>query len=108
MSVYREYSVSGELLLEGQYDPAGLKFGLWIEYSRYGTIIIEEHYLHGLRHGLYKSFYDNGVLWCSGWYKEGKKEGEFKIFDQSGKLKQIRLYDKDHLLEELNFPLSGK
>ncbi|HRD39961.1 MAG TPA: hypothetical protein PLC65_15135 [Bacteroidia bacterium] len=106
MSLYKEYSENGELLLEGQFDSRGLKSGLWIEYSRYGTIIIEEHYANGFRHGFYKSYYDNGILWCSGWYKEGKKEGEFRIYDQSGKLKQTRLYFKDHLVEELNKPFT--
>lgn len=102
MSVYKEYSENGELLIEGQFDSKGLKFGLWMEYNRYGTLVIEERYLNGKRHGIYKTYHDNGSLWCTGCFKDGNKEGEFKIYDLSGSLKKIQIYFKDQLFDEWN------
>lgn len=100
MTPHREYSNRGVLLIEGSIDIHGLKEGLWKEYDRDGSLIIEEMYYRGKRHGAYKTYHNNGKLWCYGWFFDDKKHGKFKIFDRNQHLIKTQLFLRDQLVNE--------
>ncbi|HEY0652219.1 MAG TPA: hypothetical protein VGD65_03785 [Chryseosolibacter sp.] len=81
---WKEFNKHAVLIAEGYYID-NLKHGVWREYYDHtGTIMIEEHYNHGIMHGRFTSYYPNGKKFSEGEFFNGSREGYFKIYDEHG------------------------
>lgn len=81
---YKEFNKHGVLVSEGVY-VNGKKHGLWREYYDHtGSIMIEEHYKHGIPHGRFSSFHPCGRVYSTGMFVDGSREGYFRVYDEQG------------------------
>jgi antitoxin component YwqK of YwqJK toxin-antitoxin module len=99
---WKEFNRHAVLIAEGVY-VNNLKHGVWKEYYDHtGTIMIEEHYRHGVHHGRYASFHPNGQLWSEGQFNNGLREGYFRIYDEEGNNVRSLLFSKDIQIEDID------
>lgn len=81
---WKEFNKHAVLIAEGIYIDNN-KHGLWREYYDHtGTIMIEEHYSHGIMHGRFTSYYPAGQKFSEGEFFNGSREGYFKVYDERG------------------------
>jgi antitoxin component YwqK of YwqJK toxin-antitoxin module len=98
---WKEFNRHAVLIAEGLY-VNNLKHGVWKEYYDHtGSIMIEEHYRHGVHHGRYASFHPNGQLWSEGQFNNGLREGCFKIYDEEGNNIRSLLFTKDIQIDDI-------
>lgn len=95
-SKYKEYTIDGKLMCEGNYDN-GIKTGKWVHYYENGEKDYEENYENGVLDGQYISYHENKKIFQKGNISKGKRNGEWITKYYDGNLKSIFAY-KDSLV----------
>lgn len=98
-SKYKEYTIDGKLMCEGNYDK-GNKTGKWVHFYENGEKDFEENYENGELDGQYISYHENKKIFQKGNISKGKRNGEWITKYYDGNLKSIFLYN-DSLLNPL-------
>jgi antitoxin component YwqK of YwqJK toxin-antitoxin module len=93
---YTEYYPGKKhIKIEGMYDDAEQRHGVWKFYMSTGLLGSMTEYNHGKRNGISIVNFPNGANSYRGEYKDDKPSGVWKFFDQkTGKLKLEKDYDK--------------
>lgn len=81
---------------------AGKKQGSYMEYNKAGTLILETGYKAGVLHGENKAYYDNGNPMHKLKYDEGKKVGKNYYYYNTGKTKEINIFNTDKTQETVD------
>lgn len=94
---YTEYYPGKKRIkIEGMYDDAEQRHGIWKFYTEVGLLGSMTEYSHGKRNGISIVNFPNGANSYRGEYKDDKPSGTWKFFDErTGKLKQEKNYDKE-------------
>ena len=71
------YNIDGNIEQEGEYDDKGRYTGSWIFYYPSGNILKEESYIEGKEYGMYVEYSDDGMIIVQGNYDYGMKEGKW-------------------------------
>ncbi|UTW64035.1 toxin-antitoxin system YwqK family antitoxin [bacterium SCSIO 12741] len=82
----KEFYINGKVKIEGSFDGAGERQGLWTYYYEDGKVWSRCEYTAGLRDGKNEVYYENGKLRYSGSFKNDEKTGEWTFFDEEGQL----------------------
>jgi antitoxin component YwqK of YwqJK toxin-antitoxin module len=70
--------------MEGAYDTAGRRTGMWISWYESGQKNSQTAYLNGLEEGKTTVWYSNGKLRYRGQHAKGKTVGRWEFFDTAG------------------------
>lgn len=79
---------------QGRQDEEGLRDGIWLFYSESGIELSMTNYEHGIRQGHSIVKYPNGSIHYTGTYKDDKPAGIWKTYDATGKVVNVKDYDK--------------
>jgi len=66
--------------------------GLFVAYSRQGSVVSEGNYVDGLEEGLWRDFHENGQLAAEGHYVRGQQEGPWRFWGSDGRLQEECVY----------------
>ncbi len=78
---------------EAEYDFNTFKLdGRVLDYSISGNLLMEGSYLKGKRNGVFTFYYSNGVVKSRGKYENGRRMGNWEYYYNNGQLKQVILF----------------
>lgn len=86
--LYKEtYYFPGEKrFIEGTYNNALARNGVWISWYESGQKNSEQEYIDGKENGAYRVWYPNGKIYLEGNYEKGRKTGVWSFYDTLGKM----------------------
>lgn len=98
-SSYRSfYGSNDQLKMEGIYDDAGKKHGVWTYYFPDGRKQSVTEYKNGLKDGYSVVYHANGSIYYSGEYREDKMVGIWDFYDtETGKKSHTKDYGTPEL-----------
>ena len=98
------YDSTNQIVKEKYYilkDDSALVHGEYKMFGLSGEVLIEGNYDTGKRQGLFVNYYPNGNLQRETIYKDGIREGTTKVYDQDGSLIQEAVFQNDTLSGDL-------
>jgi antitoxin component YwqK of YwqJK toxin-antitoxin module len=76
------------------YRKNGNRYGQYTEYDSMGRLVCRGRYTYDKRSGFWE-FYENGKRVEIGNYYEGMKHGTWKYFDDSGNVRETKVFKND-------------
>ncbi|MFT5600937.1 MAG: TonB family protein [Flavobacteriales bacterium] len=118
---YKFWYQSSQLKVQGEYNEAGNKTGVWKNWDTYGNSAFSGEYVNGNMNGEWLYYFPNGEIQSKENYEHGSKIGHWEEWHENGKLngggyyksdlktgEWIWYYDNGQLITTYNYNEQGK